>query len=170
LIGRSEIFFKWLLYSAASLLLLLLQGAVLQRLRLFGVMPFLYPVLAAVLSMCEGALSGTVYSLALGVICDLVLPGPIPCFYTLIFPLAGLCSGLVSRSWLPAGFLCSLVVSFMAFVLTDTFHGLLLVLAGKTAWAAVAMTALCEICATALFVPLVFLLFRRICRKCAADF
>lgn len=170
MIGRSEVFFKWLLYSAASLLLLLLQGAVLQRLRLFDVMPFLYPVLAAVLSMYEGALSGTVYSLALGVICDLALPGPIPCFYTLIFPLAGLCAGLISRSWLPAGFLCSLVVSFTAFVLTDTFHGLLLVLAGKAAWAAVTTTALREICATALFIPVVFLLFRRVCRKCAADF
>ena len=170
MIGRSEVFFKWLLYSAASLLLLLLQGAVLQRLRLFGVMPFLYPVLAAVLSMYEGAFSGTVYSLALGVICDLVLPGPIPCFYTLIFPLAGLCAGLISRSWLPAGFLCSLVVSFAAFVLTDAFHGLLLVLAGRAAWAAVTATALREIFATALFIPVVFLLFRRVCRKCAADF
>lgn len=170
MIGRSEVFFKWLLYSAASLLLMLLQGSVLQRLRLFGVMPFLYPVLAAVLSMYEGALSGSVYSLVLGVICDLVLPGPIPCFYTLIFPLVGLCAGLISKSWLPAGFLCSLVVSLTAFTLTDTFHGLLLVLAGKAAWAAVAGTALREILATALFIPVVFLLFRRVCRKCAADF
>lgn len=169
MIGRSEIFFKWLLYSAASLFFLLLQGSVLQRLRLFGVMPFLYPVLAAVLAMYEGALSGTVYGLVLGVLCDLALPGPIPCFYTLIFPLTGLCAGLIAKSWLPAGFLCSLVVSVAAFVLTDAFHGLLLVLAGKAAWAAVAVTALREICATALFIPLVFLLFRRVCRKCAAE-
>ena len=51
MIGRSEFYIKWLLYGAATFLMLLLQGFLLQYLRIFGVMPFLYPALAAVLSM-----------------------------------------------------------------------------------------------------------------------
>lgn len=169
MIGRSEIFFKWLVYAAVSLALMLVQGALLQRLQLFGVMPFLYPVLAAVVSMYEGALSGCVYSLAIGVVCDLTLPAPIPCFYTLIFPLVGLCAGLIAKSWLPAGFLCSLAVALLAFLLTDAFHGLLLVFTGKAAWAAVGLTMLRETGATLVFVPAVFLPFRRVCRRFAVD-
>ncbi len=169
MIGRSEFYIKWLLYGAATFLMLLLQGFLLQYLRIFGVMPFLYPALAAVLSMYEGAFGGTVYSLVLGVLCDLTLPGPIPCFYTLVFPVAGLCAGLLSKSWLPAGLPCALAVSVVAFALTGGFHALLLAVSGKAAWAAAASTALRETGATLLFVPVVFLLFRKVYRKCHID-
>ena len=169
MIGRSEVFMKWLLYSGATLAALLLQGFVLQHLRLFGVMPFVYPVLAAVLSMYEGAFNGTVYSLILGVVCDLTLPGSIPCFYTLIFPLAGLCGGLISKSWLPAGLLCSLMVSAAAFCLTGLFHSLLLALTSGAAWSAAGSVAIREAGATLPFVPAVFLLFRWVYRKCHLD-
>lgn len=168
MIGRSETLIKWLLYGAATVLVLFFQGA-LQNLRILGVLPFLYPTLAAVLSMYEGAFTGTVYSLVLGVVCDLALPGPIPCLYTLIFPLAGLCAGLIARSWLPAGFLCALVVSAAAFVLTDGFHCLLLMLSGKGAAGAAWSIALRETCVTLLFMPLPWFLFRLIHRKCHLD-
>lgn len=55
----------------------------------------------------EGPAAGTVYALACGVFCDLLLPSPIPCFYTLILPLVGLAAGLLSQSLIPAGYLCS---------------------------------------------------------------
>ena len=167
MIGRSETFIKWLLYALATFLLFLLQG-VLLHLRLFGVLPFLYPVMAATLSMYEGAFAGTVYSLALGAVCDLLLPGPIPCFYTLIFPLAGLCAGLMARNWLPAGFPCCLVSSAVAFLLTDAFHCLLLAVDGGFSSAAL-MTAAAETCLTLCFSPAVLLLFRPIHRKCHLD-
>ena len=105
----------------------------------------------------------------LGVLCDLTLPGPIPCFYTLVFPVAGLCAGLLSKSWLPAGLPCALAVSVVAFALTGGFHALLLAVSGKAAWAAAASTALRETGATLLFVPVVFLLFRKVYRKCHID-
>lgn len=167
MIGRSEIYIKWLLYTLATFALFLLQG-ILQRLRLFGVLPFLYPVMAATLSMYEGAFAGTAYSLALGVVCDLLLPGPIPCFYTLVFPLAGLCAGLMARNWLPAGFPCCLAASALAFVLTDAFHCLLLAFRGEFCSAAL-VTAAAETCLTLCFSPAVLLLFRPIHRKCHLD-
>lgn len=167
MIGRSEIYIKWLLYTLATFALFLLQG-VLQRLRLFGVLPFLYPVMAATLAMYEGAFAGTAYSLMLGVVCDLLLPGPLPCFYTLVFPLAGLCAGLMARNWLPAGFPCCLASSAVAFLLTDAFHCLLLIFDGGFSSAAL-VTAAAETCLTLCFSPAVLLLFRPIYRKCHLD-
>ena len=167
MIGRSETFIKWLLYALATFALFLLQG-VLHRLRLFGVLPFLYPVMAATLSMYEGAFAGTAYSLVLGVACDLLLPGPIPCFYTLVFPLAGLCAGLMARSLLPAGFPCCLASSAVAFLLTDAFHCLLLAMGGGFSSAAL-VAAAAETGQTQCFSPAVLLLFRPIHRKCHLD-
>ena len=108
MIARNETIFKWSLYAAATALCLLVQTGLLQRLEFWGVIPFLYPLLAAIPATFQGPLAGTIFSLCVGLVCDLLLPGPIPCLYTLVFPLAGLCAGLLSQSWLPAGFLCSL--------------------------------------------------------------
>ena len=123
---------------------------------------------AGTLSMYEGAFAGTAYSLALGVVCDLLLPGPIPCFYTLVFPLAGLCAGLMARNWLPAGFPCCLAASAVAFLLTDAFHCLLLAFRGEFCSAAL-VAAAAETCLTLCFSPAVLLLFRPIHRKCHLD-
>ena len=164
MIGRSETYIKWLLYTLATLVLFLLQG-VLQDLRLLGVLPFLYPVMAATLSMYEGPFAGTVYSLALGVVCDLLLPGPIPCFYTLTLPLVGLCASLLAQSVLPAGFLCSAAASVMAFAATGLFHCLLLFFQGKAAWSAGFSTMARELAVTLPMSIPVTVLYRAVYRK-----
>ena len=169
MIARNETIFKWFLYAAATALCFLLQGGLLQRLVFWGVIPFLYPLLAAIPSTYEGPLAGTIFSLAVGVVCDLLLPGPIPCLHTMIFPLAGLCAGLLSQSWLPAGFLCSLVSAAAAFALTDGFRCLLLWMRGKAAWEAGAMVSLREFCVTVpLIIPLT-LLYRSVFRRTHLD-
>ena len=106
----------------------------LQRFTVWGVIPFLYPALAAIPAAYEGPVPGTVFALAVGVMCDLLLPEPLPCFYTLVFPLVGLCASLIAQSWLPAGFLCSLAVTALGFVLTGAFHCFLLWAREKAAW------------------------------------
>ena len=103
MLARNETIFKWALYAGATAVFFLLQGAVLQRITLWGVIPFVFPILVAVLGMYEGPLPASVYALTVGVLCDLLLPASIPCFYTLIFPAAGLCAALISQSLLPAG-------------------------------------------------------------------
>ena len=55
---RNETIFKWSLYGAATLVLFLLQGLVLQRIELWGVFPFLFPVEVAILASYEGPLPG----------------------------------------------------------------------------------------------------------------
>ena len=169
MIARNETIFKWLLYAAATALCFFFQGSVLQRLTVWGVLPFVYPLLAAIPATFEGPLAGTIFSLVLGLICDLSLPGPIPCFHTLIFPLVGLCAGVLSQSWLPAGFLCSLAAAAVAFFFTGSFHCLLLWMLGKAAWEAGADVALREFCVTLpLIVPLT-LLYRSVYLRTRRD-
>lgn len=169
MIARNETIFKWSLYAAATALCLLVQGGLLQRLVLWGVIPFIYPLLAAIPATYEGPLAGTVFSLALGLVCDLLLPGPVPCLYTLVFPLVGLCAGLLSQSWLPAGFLCSLVSAAAAFLLTDGFRCLLLWMRGSAAWRAGALLMVREFCVAAPFVIPLTLLYRAVFRRTQLD-
>ena len=107
MLARSATIFKWTLYTLAGLVWAVVQAAFLQRVTIWGVIPFLYPLIAALPATFEGPAAGTVYALACGVFCDLLLPSPIPCFYTLILPLVGLAAGLLSQSLIPAGYLCS---------------------------------------------------------------
>ena len=134
MLARNETIFKWVLYAAATVLCLAVQGAFFQRFTLWGVIPFVYPLLAAIPAAYEGPVPGTIFALAVGVMCDLLLPEPLPCFYTLVFPLVGLCASLIAQSWLPAGFLCSLAVTALGFVLTGAFHCFLLWAREKSAW------------------------------------
>ncbi len=169
MLARNETIFKWTLYGLAAALCLLVQGSLLQRIEIWGAIPFLYPVVAAVPATQESPAAGTVFALALGVVCDLLLPAPIPCFYTLVFPLVGLFSSLFSRSLLPAGFLCSLVSAALAFFLTDAFHCFLLWSRNKPAWRAGASLAGRELCLTLPLVLPVTALFRAVYRRTHRD-
>jgi len=167
--SRNETIFKWTLYFAATALCSFVQSFLLQRLSLWGVIPFVYPVVAAVVASYEGPVPGTIYTLVLGVFCDLLLPGPLPCFYTLIFPVVGLCASLISQGLLSAGFVCSLASSALAFLLTDGFHCLVLWASGKGAWAAGGWVLVREFCVTAPLVLPVTLLFRAVFRRTHLD-
>ena len=169
MLARNETIFKWALYAGSTAVFFLLQGAVFQRITLWGVIPFVFPILAAVLGMYEGPLPGSIYGLVLGVLCDLLLPASIPCFYTLVFPAVGLCAGLISQSLLPAGFLCAAVTSMLAFFFTDLFHCVLLWARGKTAWAAGAQLFLQEVCVSILLIIPVVLLFSAVFRRTHLD-
>ena len=131
MLARNETIIKWALYAAVSLLGVFAQGAVLQRLELFGVIPFIFPLLASIPATFESSVSGTAFALCAGIFCDLLLPAPLPCFYTLAFPFAGLFAALFSESILPSGYVCSCVTTAFAFLLTGLFHCFLLWLDGK---------------------------------------
>ena len=134
MLARNEIILKWLIYTAATAVWFLVQGAFCQRITLWGVIPFLYPMLAAIPATFEAPVPATVFALCLGVVCDILLPGAVPCLYTLIFPVIGLCSSLLAQSLLHPGMLCSLAVTAVAFVLTDLFRCFLLAAGGASPW------------------------------------
>ena len=109
------------------------------------------------------------YGLVLGAVCDLLLPGVLPCFYTLVFPAVSLCAALISQSLLPAGWLCAAVNSVLAFLLCDLFHCLLLWLRGQAAWAAGAWVFLREVCVSIPLVIPAVLLFSAVFRRTHLD-
>ncbi|MFR3921047.1 MAG: hypothetical protein ACLTYN_02740 [Dysosmobacter welbionis] len=101
-------------------------------------------------------------------LCDLLLPASIPCFYTLIFPAAGLCAALISQSLLPAGFLCGVVTSVLSFLLTDAFHCVVL-WAGESRLGCGGQVFLREVCVSILLVVPVVLLFSAVFRRTHLD-
>ena len=169
MLARNETIFKWALYAGATAVFFLLQGAVLQRITLWGVIPFVFPILVAVLGMYEGPLPASVYALTVGVLCDLLLPASIPCFYTLIFPAAGLCAALISQSLIKAGYLCSLVSSAVAFLLTGFFHCLVFWAQGHSVWATGGYLMVRELCVSLLLSIPATALFSAVYRKTHLD-
>ena len=169
MLARSATIIKWVLYALAGLACTVVQAAVLQRFTLWGVIPFLYPLIAALPATFEGPDAGTVYALAAGVLCDLLLPSPIPCFYTLIFPLVGLSAGLLSQSLIPAGYLCSAVASLPAYLLTGVFHCIVLWATGHAAWTAGLSVTLRELCVSLPWSLPMAWLFRKVYRRVHID-
>ena len=169
MLARSATIFKWTLYTLAGLVWAVVQAAFLQRVTIWGVIPFLYPLIAALPATFEGPAAGTVYALAAGVLCDLLLPSPIPCFYTLIFPLVGLSAGLLSQSLIPAGYLCSAAAALPAYLLTGIFHCIVLWAQGHPAWGAAMSVTLRELCASLLWSLPMTWLFRRVYLRVHVD-
>ena len=162
MLAHSATIFKWTLYTLAGLVWAVVQAAFLQRVTIWGVIPFLYPLIAALPATFEGPAAGTVYALACGVFCDLLLPSSIPCFYTLILPLVGLAAGLLSQSLIPAGYLCSAAAALPAYLLTGIFHCIVLWAQGHPAWGAAMSVTLRELCASLLWSLPMTWLFRRV--------
>ena len=169
MLARSATIFKWTLYALAGLVWAVVQAAFLQRVTIWGVIPFLYPLIAALPATFEGPAAGTVYALACGVFCDLLLPSSIPCFYTLILPLVGLAAGLLSQSLIPAGYLCSAAAALPAYLLTGIFHCIVLWAQGHPAWGAAMSVTLRELCVSLLWSLPMTWLFRRVYLRVHVD-
>ena len=56
--NQRDMFFKWLYYAGAVLLLVLVQSLVLNRISVWAVHPFLPPVIAGIMAMLEGPAEG----------------------------------------------------------------------------------------------------------------
>ena len=123
---RSEIIFKWSVYSLLTLLLLFVQRLLMPNLQLFGVALFLPPMIAALLAAFEPGAEGMLFGLGFGILCDLALLGPVPCFYTISFVLAAILSGLISARLLNAELLCSATVSAAAYLVSDLIRWILM--------------------------------------------
>ena len=124
--NQRDMFFKWLYYAGAVLLLVLVQSLVLNRISVWAVHPFLPPVIAGIMAMLEGPAEGAVFGGIFGLLCDLTMPGVIPCFYTLAFLAAALPAAMIAKRLLSQGFLCAVLCAALALVITDLLHMVLL--------------------------------------------
>lgn len=166
---KSYIIIKWIVYSLATLVLFALQHLILNNISVLGVTPFLYPMLPALVASYEGLQRGSVFSLVLGAVCDMLLAGPFEGFYAITFALIGIFAAQISEG-LSAGWLCGFLVTLMALGLNAAAQLGIFFLSGELRLFLMGRIALLEI---ALSLPAIFLalpLYRWVHRRCAVDY
>lgn len=117
MLPKSYLIAKWTVYSLATLLLFGVQFLLLDHVTILSVHPFLYPILPALAAMYEGLRRGSTFALSVGLVCDLLLQGPFPGFYAIVFTLAAILSAQIAEFLLAPGWLCGFVVSFISMFL-----------------------------------------------------
>ena len=170
MLPKSYIIKKWTVYALATLALFILQHLVLNHVSLFGTAPFIYPMLPALLASYEGPKRGSVFALVLGAVCDMLLSGPFPGAYAILFTLIALLAGNIGENLLSPGWLCGFTVSLMALALNVAVRLMLFLLTGELHLLLMGRIALLEI---VLSLPAIFAalpLYRTIHRNCAADY
>lgn len=171
MLPKSYVVFKWLVYASATLLLFALQSLVLNHIHVYGLTPFLYPILPAVVAMYEGNRRGPVFALVLGAVCDTLLHGPFTGFFAIVFPMIAIFAAMVGENFLSPGFLCCLVVSASAMLLTGGMRILVQVLSAGGGY--LTLMAWITVGETLLTLPamlVVMPLYRTIHRRCASDY
>lgn len=116
---------KWLFFSLVTLVLVALQSLVFNHITLWGIHPFLLPLIAALATMWEGT-EGLIFSVVFGLLTDLTTAAPFPCFFTLAFLVVALATMLITRHWIVPGFICALIASVLSIVLCDLLQMLFL--------------------------------------------
>lgn len=170
MLPKSYIVAKWTVYALATLALFALQHLILNHITILGVTPFLYPMIPAIVASYEGLHRGSIFALAVGVVCDLLIFGPFDGFFTVIFALIGILSALISENLFSPGWLCGLVVSLLGLGLTLAARLTLFLLAGEFRPLLMLPQALIE-CAISL--PVLFVavpLYEYVHRHCAAEY
>ena len=104
---------KWTFYALAAAALFFLRRLLLGSMTFFGVLPFLPPVVLAVIASFELPQPSVIAGIVFGALCDLVLPAPFPCLYTVAFTIAAL---LIS---LQQGFPRALLSCVLTFLIVD---------------------------------------------------
>ena len=167
--SQRNVFARWVFYAAAAALLLLVQALALNRLRVWGVHPFLPPMLVAVAASWEDRQESLCAAAVFGLLCDLTLTPPVPCFYTILFAAVALLTGLIAAHWIASAFFCAAVTSLAALALNGLFHMMILTYPGMSDLPPAALLLGREMLLTMPLLPLVYLLFRPIRRRFPAD-
>lgn len=170
MLPKSYIIRKWTVYALGTLALFSLQYLILNHVELWGVRPFLYPMLPAVLSSYEGLRRGSVFSLVLGAVCDMLLVGPFDGFFTLVFTVIGIASALISENLLPPSGLCALSVSAMAMAVTGLARMAVQILSGGGYLGLMGRIAMLEMLLSLPALAVIAPLYRLIYRRCASDY
>ena len=158
-----EVLFKWTAYSLCAALLLFLRTLTLGALTLWGVLPFLPPILLVCVASLEEMRSATIFGLSFGIFCDLTLSAPFPCLYTLAFTLSALLTAYLASTVFQNYFLRALSGTILTFLITDLLCMLALALSGGAAFLPMLSLAARETAASLPFLAVypLFALIRR---------
>ena len=104
---------KWFVYALALFPIWVLDGIVLPRYPLGGVIPMLLPAAVAAVAVLEGGFAGTGFGMAVGLLWELAYPGGfgiMVCAMALAGMIIGICAQYSLSQGLPACLLCTGVV------------------------------------------------------------
>ena len=132
--AKREVLFKWVAYALCAALLLFLRTLTLGALTLWGVLPFLPPILLTCVASLEEMRSAAIFGLVFGVFCDLTLSAPFSCLYTLAFTLSALLTAYLSAKVFQNYFLRALSGVILTFFVTDLLCVLALAFSGGAAF------------------------------------
>lgn len=114
---------KWSFLGACCLLLAFLRE-LLPEFTLLGAIPFLPPVILAVIASFEEIKPAVLFGMLYGLACDAALPGLFPCIYTLAFTIAAFLVAAAADSLLQPGFPRALLMTVLTFFVLDLFCAL----------------------------------------------
>lgn len=163
--SRRDLTIKWTFFSFAALFFIAVQQLLLNHWELWGVHPFILPMLPVMAVILEGQKEGTFFAVGVGLFCDLLWSAVIPCFYTLAFLLCALLAGLLAGRVIMSGVLCAFVCGTLALVVTDLL--MIVILINKTSFALTDALLLSgkELLLSVAAAPLIFLVYRKISRR-----
>lgn len=154
--------YKWLSYTLVSLLFILVQCFGLVHLRIWGVHPFLFPVLVSTVAALETAHESAIYTLALGLLMDLTMPGVLPCFYTVAFLVVFVATQLLSAKVLSWPFFCCMLCGVLSMVCCSGLSALFLQAKADFTPLSALMLLGKELLLTLPLMPLVYLPMRKL--------
>lgn len=171
MLPKSYLIAKWSVYTLATLSLAAFQHIILNHIPILGVTAFLYPILPALVSSYEGVERGSKFSLAVGVICDILIYGSFDGFYAMTFTIIGILSAQIGKNLLsPDGWLCGFTVSGLGMILVNIFRLAVYFLSGKLQPLLMGQIALIETVITLPVILIALPLYRWIHRHCAVDY
>ena len=167
---KRYIVLKWLSYGGATAVLLLIQTGVFHHIRLWGVVPFLAPMVVGVAASFEEGIPSSLFALVFGVLCDLGGATPVMGFFTFLFPLAALTASFLAENLFSPGFPCSLVSSFFCYLIVAGVRIILFLIDGETGVWDMWYLARREFFVSLPLLAVVFPLFRWVHRRTTFDY
>lgn len=161
---RQDLIHKWLVYSLVLIPVWFLESSVLSRLPVFGVIPMLLPMAAAVVAALEGSVAGAAFGLGVGVLCDAIYYGTAGSM-TLLLTLIGAAVGIAAQYGLRQNFFGCMVCCAGSLVILDGARIFQHLLAGTAPLAPMLRLAAAEVGWSLVFSPLVYVIFRAAYRR-----
>ena len=162
--SRRDLTIKWAFFSVAALAFIALQQLLLNRLEVWGIHPYLLPMLPVMAVILEGQKESSFFAVGLGFFCDLLSPAIIPCFYTIAFLACSLLAGIIAGRVIMPGFLCAFVCGAMAMVVTDLLRMLFLTFYGNFSLSVSFTLMAKELLLSIAAAPVIFFVFQKISR------
>lgn len=159
---------KWLIYALGALPVWLMETTVFNRLPFFGIIPVLLPLAAVAAALFEGARSGAVYGLCLGVVADAIYPGP-PGGMILALAVIGWLTGVLGQYRVRQTYVGYLLCSAVGMLLLEVGHVLTGLVTRLGPAPALLKTAAMEAGWSLVFTLPIFGLYKLIFRKVGGD-